>query len=438
MSGIGTTCVGCGSNEFEVVDCQRVCTTCGILINDSTLVTDYATECGPSSEEFRGYARSLPTKYAAMNDTSRKPCLYAIARLKEICSVLHFTDDMTNEARNLLERVIVHTSIIYKKYESKLHVAAACAYIVSQLRHWPMSVEHIANISGHPRDSIIYFKKFITQEYGIKLEHLDITEIIKPMASTMGLSETCCRCAEDITFLCKDTWLTNGRNPVGIVTAAIYLAWKCENIAERNKVKYSDFAKRHNQKVVNTVSRRLAEMIDLFVMLARQLPWMPDDKKLDKKTVIEFIPDVCRYKTAMMKKALIAASRENDPNSNNEHSNNIKSNNENSNAEDSKMCIKTEPVDPEEQLSDTSGVKRKFTTDSNLPTDSFLPPCFKMARRNSKSNQDENKEVCSVNYKGDLNDEELGEHDIPENELCQYIRSEREVQVLKVVSLAGN
>jgi hypothetical protein len=237
--------------------------------------------------------------------------------------------------------------------------------------------------------------------YELSVDYLGIEEIIKPMIADFGLTDACCRLAEDIIILCKDTWLTNGRNPVCIVHAAIFLAWKSEVFMERYKTTYNEFRKRHKLSISKkAISQRIREMYDVLIKLAKQLPWIEENQTLNEKTVIEFIPDVLRYRKSMMRKALAEAETLSDDN-------NI----------DTPVVHTTETEHVKNDTEDQNTRKRKKD---------FDPPCFKKACINSTV--DENTQIVApLDYKGDLSDPELGELDLPEVEMDLYIKSDKEV-----------
>jgi len=252
-----TYCPACGSSE--VIDDshrgERICTSCGTVIEEKefdfsadrraftaeeiekrkhnggpiTALTDIAWTNVIKVTDRNGNAdfRRI-IKWNSRLSWEKKNFLMATNEIKRVCAALS------------LPRVVAETAATYYKKMQKLNVmrgrsingfVGACVYLACRVNKIPRSVDDVyAEMPDTTdRDIRICFKVLVT-ELGIKLPRIDANALLPRFASALGISQEATGLAEQLMSAYGHHVSISGKDPKGIIAAAIYIA--CKNLGE--------------------------------------------------------------------------------------------------------------------------------------------------------------------------------------------------------------
>lgn len=398
---------------------QRVCTECGIVVEDGSFTKDtFVTNA--SSSDYRSYAGSLPTAFQIrQHRTVSKGLKEGRARVQDMTSKFRFTRLLKEETSTLFERCVKEKKFNRINIPKKLVLATACVYLTCLRNRLPVTLRQIAELSTIKTCAINRMKNLITEVMDLERQFFEINTVVEIMCQKAGMEPRCVNLTKQLMTICDETWISQGRNPSATVPAAIYLAWQAHNFLDKHNTTFKDFAFHYNLEFRPMALKRIKEICDTLVVLAQNLPWL---NECDAKSVVEYIPDICRYQQSLLMKAK-KISRDSTveikiETSINKDDSNIKNDtNENSSniIEDLQCLTKTVK---QENIADTnvcSRIKchRKGRTNINEP------PCKSMK---SSYKIDTSYDYLLDMFKGDLNAEEIGELDLSDSEIGKYLK----------------
>ena len=284
----------------------QVCSACGAVSEEgvSTLSEIQGGTGFCNSQEFRSYARSLPTQYVQFNHTSAaKGKLLGIQKTKEVASIMGLTKAMTLEATSMFEKVYYHDSINHKHINQKLTIAGCCVYIVCRQHGWPVLMKCVAEMVNCHKSQIVHWKNVVTALLCITLSSVDAEELIPEICHAADFSKTVESLMGSIIWLCQKAWIAEGRDPSTIVNVASYLAWQAEEPLARRKTSLKKFCANCHVLFRNNYCLRLAEMRRMLCELAEQIPWVNADE-VTTSNVAMYIKDVCTFQKQLLSSAL--------------------------------------------------------------------------------------------------------------------------------------
>lgn len=84
--------------------------------------------------------------------------------------------------------------------------------------------------------------------------------------------------------------LIDSKFPINVILATSFYAWKCVQIKERSNVNSKDFLIKFNIKY--NLKGYLAKLTNFLIELCKLIPWISDQKRINKKTVHFYIQDL--------------------------------------------------------------------------------------------------------------------------------------------------
>ncbi len=255
-------CPSCGGKKIvsDQDTGELFCGKCGFVITDK--ITDTGAEWRSFANDESNRARTgagtsltmhdmgLSTVIGAANkDATGKPLSASvkssIERLRtwDSRSQAHSSADRNlrqalNEMDKLKDKlaltnaVIEKAAYIYRKaMERKLvrgrsiqGLVAACLYASCRTTETPRTLDDIANGINIKRKDVARCYRLIYRELELKMPVVDPVKGVSRIASIAGLGEKTKRKAISILNEAKRTYITAGKDPMGIAAAALYLA----------------------------------------------------------------------------------------------------------------------------------------------------------------------------------------------------------------------
>ncbi len=258
----GPKCPSCGGKKIvsDQDTGELFCGKCGFVITDKIADTgaEWRSFTNDGSNRSRTGAGSSLTMHdmglstvigAANKDATGKPLSSSvkssIQRLRtwDSRSQAHSSADRNlrqalNEMNKLKDKlaltnaVIEKAAFIYRKaMEKKLvrgrsiqGLVAACLYASCRTTETPRTLDDIANGINIRRKDVARCYRLIYRELELKMPVVDPVKGVSRIASIAGLGEKTKRKAILILNEAKRTYITAGKDPMGIAAAALYLA----------------------------------------------------------------------------------------------------------------------------------------------------------------------------------------------------------------------
>ncbi len=258
----GPKCPSCGGKKIvsDQDTGELFCGKCGLVITDKIADTgaewrSFANDEGNRARTGAGtsltmHDMGLSTVIGAANkDATGKPLSASvrssIERLRtwDSRSQAHSSADRNlrqalNEMNKLKDKlaltnaVIEKAAFIYRKaMEKKLvrgrsiqGLVAACLYAACRTTETPRTLDDIANGINIRRKDVARCYRLIYRELELKMPVVDPVKGVSRIASIAGLGEKTKRKAILILNEAKRTYITAGKDPMGIAAAALYLA----------------------------------------------------------------------------------------------------------------------------------------------------------------------------------------------------------------------
>jgi len=258
----GPKCPSCGNKKI-VTDQntgELFCGKCGLVITDK--ITDTGAEWRSFANDESNRARTgagtsltmhdmgLSTVIGAANkDSTGKPLSASvkssIERLRtwDSRSQAHSSADRNlrqalNEMDKLKDKLALTTAVIekaayiYRKAMEKklvrgrsIHgLVAACLYAACRTTETPRTLDDIADGINIRRKDVARCYRLIYRELELKMPVVDPVKGVSRIASIAGLGEKTKRKAIEILEEAKRTYITAGKDPMGIAAAALYLS----------------------------------------------------------------------------------------------------------------------------------------------------------------------------------------------------------------------
>ncbi|XP_069611079.1 transcription factor IIIB 50 kDa subunit-like [Ranitomeya imitator] len=174
-----------------------------------------------------------------------------------------------------------------------------------------------------------------------------------------------------ILELASETWLVTGRQPIPMITAAVYLSWQSLKPVQRRSCTFSQFCKLSETEKPPPAVLRFVPFKEICLKLSAQLPWL---KMLTINKCVYHLGDILKHRTYLFRKAL----------------------------EDVEMA--------------TTRSEESKSSDLQPPSADFLPPCMTNPRKRSHA-------IAFPNKLQDI----TGDEDISDSEIEQYLRTPAEM-----------
>ncbi|MBN3300563.1 transcription factor IIIB 50 kDa subunit [Amia ocellicauda] len=311
-------CPGCGSCNL-VDDClysqsQLVCADCGAVVSEGLLTTT-------RSEELQG----TDVRYSDSAGVEKQPGrtqIKGLQRVRTICRVLRFPAVVEESALILFEKAYRHPNFLGVSLWKKELLAGCCVLVSCRQHGWPVTMGTISSLLHAEPGMIggVYLE--MVRCLQLQCTSSSLSELVQSHCSSFQLSAPgvpeqlhentlqLSKRAASLVELASEAWLVTGRQPVPILTAAIYLAWLSLNPCKaRLRFSLGKFCKLAGVSLPPPTIKRVAELQDALCKLGKELPWLRGTQ-LEQKTVVRYTEDILKCRTALLRRAMQRLERE--------------------------------------------------------------------------------------------------------------------------------
>jgi transcription initiation factor TFIIB len=252
-----SVCPECRSSSV-VIDQHRgelICLDCGTVVQD--VVYDFAQEKRAFTAEEVESRRHNGSPISALSDISWttviRPSDVASSELKravkwnsrlswEKKNLLIAVNEIKRICTNLgLPRVIAESAAVMYKKVQKMNVlrgrsitgfVGACVYLACRMNKIPRSVNDIYGEMPNTTDRDIRLcYRVLVNELQVKVPRINTTALVPKFASLLGVSQETATLAERNLATYEAVHNTTGKDPKGMIAAALYIAAKQMNEA---------------------------------------------------------------------------------------------------------------------------------------------------------------------------------------------------------------
>lgn len=221
-----------------------ICSTCGLVVGDRVVDvgSEWRTFSDSNNDPSRVGAaenpllendlsttigRSTGTEYNNRNNmnSTNRTLLQTYRDINEIADRVGLPKTITDDAARYFKKVYEQKKL---RNRSRIAIASACIYIACRMQGAPRSFKELSTISGVlSRDIAKCYKKILdlidTPGQELTL-HVDSADFMSRFCSRLGLPPPVQRVATHIAAKARELSITDGRNPISIAAAAIYMA----------------------------------------------------------------------------------------------------------------------------------------------------------------------------------------------------------------------
>ena len=299
-SGGGAQCPGCGEDAvvYEDKEAQRVCTACGLVLDQGGLVTDVLLGDGNSAN-----FSSLPSEFYNRNTpkATRDPDgkVLGTRMIHDLASVMSFNPTMIEEAVGLFHQAYALKNIHDRLIHNKQTVASACVYIVARQQGWPVTVKQVASLAQRTVPEICHWKNCVITSLGLVISRPDIAEVVPGVCSKWLLGEEVMDLTVEIIQLAKEVWLDQGRDNEKLIVAAAFIAFKAVNGVSRKEIhNLKAFCRMVKIKHSAIFGHRLQELLRLLNCLAKGVPWILTEININN--VSQYLKDIIQFQKSLL------------------------------------------------------------------------------------------------------------------------------------------
>ncbi|CAH1801194.1 unnamed protein product [Owenia fusiformis] len=251
----------------------------------------------------------------------------------------------------------------------------------------------------------------------------------------------------DLYHLCQNCWLTTGHNHERILLYLTFIAWVAESFGKRRKTSWGQFTKLF--EVSNTKANdKQKSILKYLVEMASNIPWIDMSDFKHDKDVLAHLNDILKYRNLLVNEITMEMTkiRDNIDEKDVAEVDNFKDGDPNKD----KFPQVGDGIKNEKQINNntTPDMEQKFETGRCVShknndvaydrNEKKYSRRFKRERRDwtvpkvksHKRIADESDNIIIEHP--DLDCEDLTEHDIPDEDVEKYVKSEHEVKRLKL------
>jgi len=290
-----SACPGCGGNIITDEDRKRVCSDCGLIIDEDKI------DRGPewrafSNQEYEEKSRvgapltktmhdmGLSTKISRQNrdargntlsarqqkkmrrlrswnrrsqteNSTQKNLKRALAEINRMASVLGLSHHVRETAGILYRRALEENLLPGRSIEG---IATATLYAAARMAGVPRNLDEMVHVSRVDQNEVARGYLYINRQLDLEIGPTDPEKYLSRFISELGLREDVRRCARDLLQHAKKQGVHSGKSPTGLAAAAIYAG---SVVTEGKKVTQNEVSTVANVSEV-TIRNRYQELIE--------------------------------------------------------------------------------------------------------------------------------------------------------------------------------
>ncbi len=195
-------------------------------------------------------------------NTTERSFIFALSEIDRISSALKLPMNIREAASMLYRRAMKKHLIRGRSIEG---ITSAIIYITCRQYGVPRTLEEITEVSRVEQKEISRAYRFLLRELDLKISPASPIDFVPRFCSMLGLSSDIRAKAIEIIKKASEKELTNGRGPIGIAAAAIYIA-AILNGEHRTQKDVSDVTGVTEVTIRNRY-KELSEQLDIEVLL---------------------------------------------------------------------------------------------------------------------------------------------------------------------------
>ena len=185
----------------------------------STLIDWSATEGKAISSEQHRLKKWQQRMH--VTNTSERSFVFALSEMDRMASALGLPTNIRETAAMLYRKAMKKGLIRGRSIEG---ITTAILYIACRLHGVPRTLDEMAEVSRVSQKEISRSYRFLSRELDLKLQPTSPIDFVPRFCSKLGLDGEVEAKAIEIIKEAQEKELTNGRGPIGIAAAAIYIA----------------------------------------------------------------------------------------------------------------------------------------------------------------------------------------------------------------------
>ena len=299
MTSKSSTCCG---RTLESCEEGLVCLECGLIVENSTFMTD--TRSGRNDMTCDGTLKWVEKmgRHSANRGTSHthkllQECLFKQTR------TLRLSAEVTSQIRSLLLESVYPAKKSLKLSPERSAVVGSCTYIVCRQNGIVLSLKNMANVADCSVPALGRNVKIITGHLNITLDLLEADAFIPSVVCQFGIKdESLEKAMFDLSELCKYSLLSNGREPVLVAIAIVFLVLDSKGQSP-SKGKLTKVC--GENAVTSQAVRTIINILKNYLLeMAKEVPWLSQSVAsganssscpINKKIVTKFIPDIIKF-----------------------------------------------------------------------------------------------------------------------------------------------
>ena len=298
-------CKGCGgTNLVHDTDHdteQWVCEDCGYFIEEYALVsTQDFTNIAGTSDTYRWTPAPKP-RFANDSQQINKGQESGVKTIKDVTARLSWRSDLTDQAVALFERVYPHKLVKFTANELKDALGVCCIYSVARENGEKVTLRTLIGFHNVKKKLITRALKLLKEIDNKPLAAQSVSSLPEHILAPANLPKALVDKISKLVNACEKGFVSQGRDHTNVVISVAHLAWISEDFAARRSVRLPKFCTQHGLKFGRHVTLVQKDVIELFIKLAGQLPWVSTE--VGKHNYIHYLDNIASYSSTMVSRA---------------------------------------------------------------------------------------------------------------------------------------
>ncbi|MHA1410747.1 MAG: transcription initiation factor IIB [Candidatus Odinarchaeia archaeon] len=266
-------CASCGAEDLKRFGNQVICSNCGLVLS-----TEYCNDIKNNSREGDRTDSSMQKHYpkivlqngivenwwdsVKVSDSTDYNLAQGFAEITRIGLKLDLPLELLKDSARLYQKLAKKKTF---KGLSISSLASAVIYISCKKEHYLLSIDKIAKVLDINKKEISNSYKFVIKSLNLKTSAISPIQYLQTFCNKMSISDINKIIIEKILKAANEVKIISGKNPVGIIAAAIYISSLItdDKITQRELSEISFVT----QTTIRTRYKELLQNIDIFISI---------------------------------------------------------------------------------------------------------------------------------------------------------------------------
>lgn len=291
--------------EFDTSCAQKVCTACGEVVAGTE---DFTTDPGPDQQDGTGYAAS-----SQRYDGRKRPFLMsnenvvaggkrmALERMRHLCLSFKVPSAVQKKCKEMLGSILKCSPYRTMANDNKVAVAVCIVYAMLRQDEWPVTIRTLCDAVNVRKNAFSNIYSDVLEYFDISITTPSVEELLpsylkdSKLKGDAAVKET----TMEVLELARETWLSYGKRPDALVSAAVYVAWMAADVS-RVKTSYKNFCAQTNVNHVDIAKLRVTELVKALTKLCRELPWNKSKETVTKREVLFSVRKIYQHRKLLL------------------------------------------------------------------------------------------------------------------------------------------